>query len=235
MSLIRVEKYHDNEPAYFNGYQNCIICTEMRNGKIWEKHMHDVFEKYVNKDSIVIEGGCHIGTHTIKLGKLAKHVHAFEPLPSSRDKLMDNIEMNELNNVTVHSEGLSDSHDKVCFEWTAPGNPGFSGLINNPVSKPSYVPSLSEKIEVQLVTIDSLNFDKVDFIKLDIEGYEELAIKGAINTIKKFKPIITLESWALGHGRVDFEFTKDKFSNLLDLGYTITYIQGPDYLFLPIV
>ena len=234
MSLIKIENYHKGEPAYFNGYQNCPISNTMRKGEIWEKHMHDVFEKYINKDSIIIEGGCHIGTHTVKFGKLAKHVHAFEPLPVSNDKLRDNIKLNNLSNVTIHNEGLGDSHNKVYFDWTAGGNPGASGLSENPLGKPSYEPSLTEKIEVQLVTIDSLNFDKVDFIKLDIEGYETLAIKGAIETIKKFKPIITLESWSNHFGGIDHLFTRDKFSIILDIGYSMTHIQGPDYLFIPI-
>jgi hypothetical protein len=40
--------------------------------------MHNIFEKYISKDDVIIEGGCHIGTHTLKLAMLGKKVLAFE-------------------------------------------------------------------------------------------------------------------------------------------------------------
>ena len=91
----------------------------------------------------------------------------------------------------------------------------------------------TDKYEIELITIDSLNLDKLDFIKLDIEGYEKLAILDGMETIKKFKPVITLEVWCNHYGGVDMNFTKTNFKDLIDIGYNVINIGGPDFLFIP--
>ena len=78
-----------------------------------------------------------------------------------------------------------------------------------------------------------INLDKLDFIKLDIEGYEPLAISGGIQTIKKYKPVIALEFWADHSSNVDINFTKNNFKELIDIGYDVIHILGPDFLFIP--
>lgn len=51
------------------------------------------------------------------------------------------------------------------------------------------------KYKAKAVTIDSLNLDSCDVIHLDIEGYETNALRGAMKTIQKYKPLIVLETW----------------------------------------
>ena len=75
--------------------------------------------------------------------------------------------------------------------------------------------------------------DNLNFIKLDVEGYEINVIEGGINTIKKYKPIITLEVYENFYGKYSIEYTKTTFKILLDIGYTVHHIAGPDFLFLP--
>lgn len=50
-----------------------------------------------------------------------------------------------------------------------------------------------------LVSVDSLELDRVDFIKIDVEGMEVDALKGALNTIEKYKPILTVEFLKSGY------------------------------------
>jgi FkbM family methyltransferase len=196
--------------------------------------MHYIFTQYINKDSIVLEGGCHIGSHTLKLAMLSKHVYGFEPMPKSYELLEKNIKINNLYNVTLYKKGLADTTSTVTFEWIPNDNPGGAGLSHNPMGKPEWIEPTEDTRDVELTTIDLLNLDKLDFIKLDVEGYEELVIKGGIQTIKKFKPIIALEAWCNHTGGVDINYTKNIFSNLLNIGYTLEHIEGPDFLFKPI-
>lgn len=230
---ITVDNYHNEKPAFFYIYDNCPISKELEQNSIWEKNLHDVFEKYITKDSIVIEGGCHIGAHTIKLGMLAEHVYAFEPMESSYTLLKNNIEDNNLENVTIIKKGLSDTCDEVYFEWVNNYNPGCSGLSNNPMGRPNWVEENKTKHYVDLTTIDLMNLEKLDFIKLDVEGYETLAISGGLETIKKYRPIITLEVWTDHSGGIDIEYTKKTFKDLMDIGYEVSNIGGPDFLFIP--
>ena len=237
MRTIVVDNYNNDKPAYFHGYTSCVITRELEKNKIWEPFMHEIFDKYITNESIVIEGGCHIGTHTTKLGMIANHVYAFEPYPTSYDLLCKNIEMNNLDNVTILQKGLSKNFDRVKFDWTGDkrGNPGGSGLSDNPIGRDHKSPIMSEDISVELTTIDSLDLQNLDFIKLDVEGYEINAIMGGMKTIKKHKPIIVLEDWSDHYGNFSINSTREKFKILIDMGYNITHLNGgksPDFLFI---
>uniref|UniRef100_A0A6C0IMB0 Methyltransferase FkbM domain-containing protein n=1 Tax=viral metagenome TaxID=1070528 RepID=A0A6C0IMB0_9ZZZZ len=233
MDYVEVDDYHEGKKCKFYTIEHCYISNIIRTNCVWEKHLHSIFEKYINNESIVIEGGCHIGTHTLKLSYLAKHVYAFEPLIDSNNVLNKNLQLNERNNVTLSSDGLSDKISKTFFQWTSSNNPGASGLANNPMGFPVNCRIITDEEPVNLTTIDSLNLEKLDFIKLDVEGYETLAIFGGMNTIVKCRPVITLESWSSHNGTVDIEYTKNNFKPLIDIGYKIMHISGPDFLFLP--
>ena len=212
-------------------YDNCVISDVLRKGIVWEEHLHKVFEKYIKPDFICLEAGCHIGTHTLKIASLCDKLYAFEPLPESNKLLDYNLRTNQIKNTILSSYGLSDKPGNTTYGWSMEGNPGASGLNNNPMGIPEQ--SVSTDIAVTLITLDSLHLEKLDFIKLDVEGYEPLVIEGGIETITKFKPIITLESWSSHKGEISMEDTKIRFKMLLDMGYTLTNISGPDYLFLP--
>lgn len=229
----QVDNFHNGKPAFFYVYENCFISNQLKKNLIWEKHLHDVFNEYITPNSIVIEGGCHIGSHTIKLGMLAKQVYAFEPMTSSYNLLEKNININKLKNVTIFKKGLSNNCNSAYFEWIPKDNPGGSGLCNNPMGKPAWIKEEENLTEVELITIDSLNLDRLDFIKLDIEGYEKLAISGGMKTIRKYKPVITLEVWSNHNGGIDINFTKNNFKELIDIGYDVIRIRGPDFLFIP--
>lgn len=235
-SLCVVDDYHNGIPCEFNLYEkgSCFISDHLRMNRVWEKYLHNVFDRYVGSDSVVIEGGCHVGSHTLKLAYLSRHVHAFEPLPSSFSLLSKNKEINQMDNITLHKKALSDVQGVARYGWSTPSNPGASGLADNPMGLPSWSGECSEEVEVEVTTIDALKLDKLDFIKLDIEGYEPLAIQGGMATIASFMPIITMEIWSDHFGNLDINHPKTIFKNLLDLGYVYGQIgSSPDFLFVP--
>ena len=231
MSLYyKVDKYHNDRAFFFAVLDNCIISSTIKENKLWEPHMHSLFEKYITKDSIVIECGAHIGTHTLKLAQLANHVYAFEPMPSTHRVLCRNLQLNSTGNVTVFQEGLSDASGTTTFRWIPFGNPGAAHLDNNPMGLPPHLPPI-EPIHVSLRTIDSLNLDRLDFMKIDVEGYETLVIKGAMSTIRTYRPIIVMEVWSNHYQGTSIEHTRHTFKDLLSIGYTVVHVAGPDYLF----
>lgn len=74
----------------------------------------------------------------------------------------------------------------------------------------------SEGENIEAVTIDSLNFQKINFLKIDAEGMELNVLKGASSTIEKFHPIIYIE--------VDREDKKEAVINFCqEKGYNIYY------------
>ena len=230
-----VNNFHGSSSCAFNLYAEgrCLISDTLRQNIVWEKYLHNVFDQYIDKESIVLEGGCHVGSHTMKLGFLAAHVYAFEPLPSSHELLAKNILVNQLENVSLRQMALSDQCSTARYGWSADGNPGASGLDGNPMGLPEWSGRPAEEIQVITTTIDDLNLEKLDFIKLDIEGYEPLAIKGGLATISKFLPTITMEVWSDHSGVLDLNRPKEIFPELFEMGYLYAQIGAtPDFLFI---
>jgi len=231
-----VKNYNLQDSAFFNLFRHDFISIEIKQNKIWEPHLHTIFEKYINKESVVLEGGCHIGTHSVKLSMLSKKLYCFEPLRESNMLLRKNIIINNCTNTTVYNEALSDLKGISNFAWVPFYNLGGSGLEDNPMGIPGgdIRTNEDEKYEVKTINIDSLNLDKLNFIKLDVEGYEPKVINGGINTIKKFRPVITLECWSNHFGQTDLNHTKEQFKMLLDLNYSVEQVGISDWLFLPL-
>ena len=230
---ILFQKYHEDKNIQFFLYPDCPISNSLRNHTLWEPHLHNVFEKYIKPNSVVLEAGCHIGTHTIKMALLSKKVYAFEPMPKSNTLLHKNLEINNIENVNLSLLGLSNQMSTTEFDWIPENNPGGSGLANNPAGRPPWLQKTSQNIKVNLVTIDSLGLNTLDFMKIDVEGYEKNVIEGGLETIKKTRPIIVIEIWANHNGGVHYEFAEKEFSKLLSLNYSMHHIEGPDFLFTP--
>lgn len=210
----------------FNIYEtNDIISSQIKRGEPWEPWLFDVYNKYLTKESVVIEAGCHIGTHTMVISELCKTLYCFEPLPSSRKLLESNVLLNGRNNVAVCDFALGESNYTAEIGWSGEANKGATGISkNNAYGTPSWANEMSEKIEVNVMAIDNLRLDKLDFIKADVEGFEINLINGGIETIKKYKPIILIEWW-------NKDEIKEDFKMLLDIGYKLEKVRGADYLF----
>ncbi len=127
--------------------------------------------KYVKNWNTCIDVGSQFGFWTRPLLKKFKTVHCFEPNLLFRECFLKNI---PLDNVTLHPYGLSNS------EHTAHQ------------SKDGQVLSMKEG-SVQCKTLDSFKFSNVDFIKIDVDGFEHQVLIGAKQTIKKFNPVINIE------------------------------------------
>ena len=219
----------NDKETFFELYDNCVISNSIRQGNTWEPHLHNVFKNYINKNSVVLEAGCHIGTHSLFISDLCERLYCFEPLPESNRLLRTNLNLNDRTNVVVSSYALGEDNYKTQFSWSYDNNPGASGLKNNPMGSPGG--DIEEAIDVEVVTIDSLNLDQLDFMKIDVEGFEINVINGGLKTIEKFKPVIVLECWSNHNGETSLDYTRGLFKPLIDLGYKVTQIHSSDYLF----
>ncbi len=195
-----------------------------------------IFKQYIDKESIVLEAGTHIGIHSVIIARLCKMLHGFEPLKQSNLLVRKNLRLNKIKNVVIHDQGLSDEKKTVGFACLPETNPGGSALAENPSGIPAWYTQRNDEhtTKVELTTIDSLELDRLNFIKLDVEGYELKAIKGGIKTIEKNKPVISLE--CLNKHQTEVETITDlenKYNILMDLGYRFQQIHGPDFLLLP--
>ena len=131
-----------------------------------------------SKFGTVIDGGAHIGSWSVYLANEFDNVLSFEPLKANYDCLVENTK--DLPNVKAYMKALGDKEGRMSMH--DPVNPGNSGAG-----------WLMDGDDFELITVDSLNLEELDFLKLDVEGYEPHAIAGALETIKKFHPVILVE------------------------------------------
>lgn len=141
-------------------------------------------------DFFVLDIGTNIGYSLLKMASLAPfgQLVGFEPDPQNYFRCSNNILLNPtLHNLRVFNFGLGDSVMHAEIEVRTPGNRGANRVA--PVSGKSDLVMIT-----RLDTIFSeLNWQKLDLVKLDVEGYELKVLKGAESTLRKFYPILFVE------------------------------------------
>jgi len=160
---------------------------------IYEEHMVNKFKSLIKKEDIVLDIGSNIGLHTVLFSKLAHRVLAFEPYMPNYLFLQQNLFDNKINNVSSFLLGASNKIEVVKIIFTLKNNSGMTRLENGNLTDLNEIQNMSTY--TNCIDIDSLELEKVDFIKIDTEGYEEKTLYGAEKTIKKFRPIIAIEDW----------------------------------------
>ena len=149
----------------------------------------DVFRQLVQPGNVVLDIGANIGSHTIFFAKQvgpAGGVYAFEPQRIVFQMLCGNAALNNATNVWCHQVALGREPGKILvpqFDFHKVNNVGGLGLGAF---------QFGESIPV--ITIDSLELNRCDLMKIDVEGMEEETLRGATATIAKFKPVLYVEN-----------------------------------------
>jgi FkbM family methyltransferase len=162
-------------------------------GSINQLIVNDEYDlhKFLKEDFVVFDIGANIGVFTCFAANVVKKgkVFTFEPVSFVFDLLKKNTR--EYDNVECYKIGFGSEIDEkeiLIRQW----NPGYSTIQDSPIERPHQSFDLKEKVEI--LTLDSFvkekNLEKIDFIKIDVEGYEIEVLKGGIETIKKFRPIL---------------------------------------------
>jgi FkbM family methyltransferase len=121
----------------------------------------------LKESDICVDVGAHAGYITAIMAKRCYHVVAFEPNPEMRQILKANLRANNIHNVTVRHEAVSDSNGKARFFTNIESM--YSGLVGHD--------GLKDVIEVDTVTLDSV-LNTASLIKIDVEGVESRVVKG---------------------------------------------------------
>ena len=130
-------------------------------------------------------GGC--GMYPRLLSQMFTYVYTFEPDPYNFYCLSQNCQSE---NIYKFNSALSDRHRKIKFFAPGVHNRG-TGTVTNSVNNDSIDDTAGNAVAL---TIDDFVFESLGLIYLDIEGSEFYALTGAINTIKKHKPLIICET-----------------------------------------
>lgn len=147
------------------------------------------------ENCVVIDGGANIGFVAVPAAQFIKDkqgvVYAFEPQRMLFNALAGTIALNSIDNLFLNQQALGEKKSSVIVPWIDYGKPADFGMVE--------LGQHQDGEAVDVVTVDSLKLERVDFFKLDVEGYEVPALKGAKKTLKKFEPWCWIEYWKTGY------------------------------------
>jgi len=166
-----------------------------------EEHIYGADDLAVRAGDVVFDCGAHIGVFSrVAVAAGAKLVVAVEPSPLNLECLRRNMAPEiAAGRVIVVPEGVWDTDGKLPFHMDPANSAGNSLLVGEKGAKPRPI-----TIEVPLTTVDNLaarfKLERVDFIKMDIEGAETNALRGARATIRAYRPRMAICTY---HTRTD--------------------------------
>ncbi len=159
-----------------------VISTELLLSKKWEEYERSLFSKSIKSGDTVIDIGAHIGTYTLiaaqKVGPKGK-VYAFEPLLKNFELLKKNVETNGYQNVVLINKAVSNKSGTSKLFLSNEDNYGDQRIYASQDNRKS--------LTIKTTTLDEFFKDKnkkINVIKMDIQGSEVLALKGATKLLK---------------------------------------------------
>jgi len=187
------------------------ICKTLAKEYVWEENEVNFLKKIIVPNMSVIDIGANIGCFTLLfaqwVGSQGK-VYSFEPEPSNLKLLMKNLTANRIKNVCCFQDAVFNKNEKKSL-FLSTYNMGDHRLIDFFAYEGD---DKREKIEVESVRLDSIISDseKIDFIKVDIQGSEIQALQGMKNILNNNKKIsLLIEFWPFaiektGHSTREF-------------------------------
>ena len=162
-----------------------------------------IMEEKITVGSIVVDVGANIGLHTLNMARMVGNtgqVFAFEPDPSNFEILGKNVKINNYQNIILEKKAIGDKHGRTTLYQS--DHPGNHRLF--PQTKQA-----KGEVEVELTSLDKYFIDsnlaeKINFIKIDVEGLEFSVLNGMKNILKNNKKI-----------KILFEFMPD----IMEVGF----------------
>lgn len=174
--------------------------------------------------------GANIGTHSLALAKSLQDsisIRAFEAQRQVFNMLCGTMALNGLSNVFCHNNAVSAVADELLeialLDYHTPNNFGALELIPPRRSDQQHV-SRPLKEVVRTLRLDDFD-EKVDFIKIDVEGMEDKVLMGADRTIRAHRPMLFIEVH-----KTDAQFVVDYFRGVGDYA---GFLRGIDLILIP--
>jgi FkbM family methyltransferase len=208
-----------------------IIACAIKEDRIFDIEILDLAKKYIKKDTVALDVGSNFGQMAILFSNLTGEngeVHAFDADDFVFSVLQKNIEANNKKNIIAHFGAVHDKKDETLFfpvqdfeRFSTYGSYGIDYV--NGKGRP-----------VKTITIDSLQISKpISFMKVDVQGGDLFALKGAKQTILQHKMPIIFEYEYLFEDELNLCF-QEYVDFVNEIGYKfVKVINGQNYLIMP--
>ena len=191
----KIVKLNDNL-YYYNGYY--LPVNQFDSSVFFTRYGIDKLTTLSSvRNKHIIDAGGYVGDTALLFSSYTdKNIHVFEASPSNMDIIRETIRLNHLDNIVPVSKALGEKSGTARFSL------GERNSCNSLVERPGY--NYPDHIEVPVVTLDDYvreNDLEVGLIKVDIEGGEQLLLRGAVETIRTQHPILLISIY---HSANDF-------------------------------
>ena len=204
---------------------------------IHERAETEVLPQFVPEGGVALDIGANIGYYTLLLSKMVGprgHVHALEPLDLNYEKLVWHVRNNSLTNVTTHKCAAGDTPSLRRVQFSLPSGPvnlGGFHLFGRDCRQGE------NGVEITTVRIDDVieewGIDRLQFMKIDVEGYEAMVLSGATKTIARFKPTIMIEILDEACAKTGTD-ARALVQTLRDLGYGVAKVHKKPASLVPV-
>ena len=179
------------------------------------------------EECLILDIGANIGLVGVPLAQSVKHkkgvVYAFEVQKMLYYALCGTVALNDLDNLHVFNYGIG--MEESTLNVPVPDYSKVEDYGEVSLVMPNILNKYKNFESIDIYTIDGMDLEKLDFIKVDVEGMEIDVLIGGANTIKKYRPWCWIEQW-----NVDKKTLISQFDNL---DYTIYQMDGANILCCP--
>ena len=168
----------------------------LENG-VWEPGTWAAVRRHLASGATFVDVGAHIGYYSLKAALLvgpAGHVIAVEPNPDTVHELRDNIQASRASVIRVEPVACSDEEGTLELFAAPRANTGQASLSQANASQRGQAVAA---YRVRASTLDAIvkegGVSRVDVVKIDVEGAEFIVLKGALETLARYHPVVMVE------------------------------------------
>lgn len=178
-----------------------------------DKNNHDpqlfeIIDQHTPGYNHVVDIGGNVGKWSSHFAEKFSKVSTFEPAPYHIECFKLNCQ--QYKNIDLYEFGLSNQHAKGKLDVFIKGHLGSTRILDD------------EQGNIQMKTLDSMSFDRIDVLKIDVEGRELHVLEGAEQTLKRLSPLIVIERCVLNSSA--FGYDKKATDDILQsYGYKMIY------------
>ncbi len=169
----------DQRILYFGAWEHEVL-----------RFLSDASAALWSGETVFVDVGANVGSHTLYMAKHAATVHAIEPWPPVLRRLRHLVEINELSNVVIHPVGVGSEEGSMPFFEPPEDNLGTGSFAADHGQQ-------EQGEDLPIRPGDALfaeqGIDEIHLVKMDIEGYEKFALQGMRATNERDRPVYVME------------------------------------------
>lgn len=186
---------------FYAGLDNKIEKRLRDDGEDYDRSNFELIVRLIKPGQVCLDAGANIGVYSVVLASLCGGgdlVHSFEPVAHIRAKLHANLRLNGFRDINVNACALGASAAELPMYQVKEGQ--FRGGVSSLVKTENYEALGADAYEVVKVAVKALDeyvaekgLERVDFMKIDVEGFELDVLEGAVRVMREMSPHILFE------------------------------------------